>query len=103
MLSENRLFHYTGELNITRSKILNDQCQPKDDTVNWFFLKIGEYRYSFVYKILSPLKAKYNTSFEIYFSFLMIESAKNLIELDKKYEVFRGEEFIGYAKILDVI
>src|SRR5699024_11773946 len=50
MLSENKKFHYIGELILNRSKVLEESCQPKDDTVNWLFLNIRGWNYSFVYK-----------------------------------------------------
>lgn len=49
MITENLLFHYIGELNISKAKNINIS-KPKDDVVNWLSLKIGKHRYSFIIK-----------------------------------------------------
>ncbi|MCD8032735.1 MAG: hypothetical protein LUF83_00335 [Alistipes sp.] len=102
MITENLLFHYIGELNISKAKNINGS-QPKDDVVNWLFLKIGEHRYSFIYKIMLPQEARYNFPFEVRMSFLMPEKIAELAKNNRKYVVYRGEEIIGYAKILSSI
>ncbi|WP_418423902.1 hypothetical protein [Alistipes sp.] len=102
MISENLLFHCVGELNISKAKNINARC-PKDDIVNWLSLKIGNHRYSFVYKIMFPQDAQYNFPFEVRMSFLMPEKIVELAKNNEKYVVYRGEEIIGYAKILSRI
>lgn len=57
MLTENRKYHFVGELNISKSRVLDEQSQPKDDRVNWLFLKAGVRQFSLVYKIENPLDA----------------------------------------------
>lgn len=95
MLSENRIFNYTGKLNLNRSKVLNEKAFPKDDTVNWLFLAIENNQFGFVYKIHEPIIAKYNFPFNVDISFFMFDIVKNDIMLDHEYEVFRGQEKIG--------
>src|SRR5699024_7410099 len=63
MLSENRKFHYIGELVLNRSKTLEKSSQPKDDTINWLFLNIKGWNYSFVYKLENPSSAQYRKPF----------------------------------------
>ena len=101
MLSEDRTFHYLGRLNIKRSLVFKENNQPKDDKVNWLFLKLGEEQFSFVYRIEEPLTAVYERPFNISLSFLMIERVKELIKLNFSYQVLRGEEIIGTIEIID--
>lgn len=95
LLTNNRDFHFIGTLTLRKSRALKDQTQPKDDEVNWLFLKIGEKQLSFVYKIQTPLAAKYNKPFEAQISFTMSEVAIKVIKLHERYEVLRGQEVIG--------
>jgi hypothetical protein len=103
MLSDNRKYNFVGELTIHRSRVLDIQCQPKDDKVNWLFLKIGEQQFSFVYKILNPSEAKYDKSFKADLAFTMIETVKNIFKLNQTYEVLRGPESIGIVKLINVL
>lgn len=102
MLSENRLFHYIGELTITDGNNL-DVKLPKDDIVNWLFMGIEECRYGFIYKIISPQTAQYFIPFEVQMSFLMPEIMAELAMCGEKYEVYRGEKIIGNVKLLSII
>lgn len=101
MLTENRKFHFVGELLIKRSHVLDNNSQPKDDRVNWLFLKSGERQFGFVYKIENPLHAKYGQSFKVELSFSMIEEVANIVNLNQSYEVLRGEEFIGNVNLIN--
>lgn len=103
MLSENREFHYTGSLKLNKSIVLNAPNQPKDDKVNWLFLQIEERKYSFLYKILEPLKAEYNKPFTVKLSFTMIEVVKNIIKLNNTYTIFRGNEYIGTLNMKEIL
>ena len=87
---ENRKYHFIVELTLNRSHVLDKQCQPKDDTVNWFFFKAGERQFSFVYKIERPLEAQYGIPFKAELAFTMIEVVRNIIKLNNTYEVLRG-------------
>src|SRR5258708_3549784 len=101
MLSENRKYHFIGELVIKRSnRILEEQDHPKDDVVNWFFLNSGEMKLSFVYKIDNASEAIYDKPFKVHLSFTMYERAKDIIKLNHTYEVLRGSEIIGNIRIL---
>jgi len=101
MLSENRKYHFFGELTINRSgHLLEEQTRPKDDVVNWLFLNTGEIMLSFVYKIEKPSEATYNKPFKVHLAFTMDEKAKEVIDLNTTYEVLRGSEVIGNARIL---
>ena len=103
MITDNREFHYTGELILKKSHILGSESQPKDDIVNWLFLKIGERQFSFVYKIDEPIEASYDNPFNAKLSFMMIDLVKDIIQLNHSYEVLRGPETIGVVKIHAVL
>lgn len=103
MITENREFHYTCELTLHRSHVLDSDSQPKDDIVNWLLLKVGEKQFSFVYKINDPVKASYNIPFYAKLSFVMIEVVKNIIQLNHSYEVIRGHEVIGNVRIINIL
>lgn len=103
MIPNNRQFHYTGELTLKRSHILDSESKPKDDIVNWLFLKVGEYQFSFVYKIDIPAEASYDSPFTIKLSFMLKEVVNEIIQLNESYEVLRGSEIIGIVKITAVI
>ncbi len=100
MISTDREFHFTGELIIKRSNILNSYKHPKDDKVNWLFMKIGERQFSFIYKIDETREASYDKPFNAKLSFMLIEEVKKLIQLNQTYEVLRGPEPIGDIKII---
>lgn len=95
MLSENRIFHYSGSLKINRSRILASESLPKDDIVNWLFLKDKESQWSFVYRIENPIEANYNHPFNIDMAFTAIDAVAGIIQLKNTYEVLRGQEMIG--------
>ena len=80
--------------------MLEEQTRPKDDVVNWLFLNTGEIMLSFVYKIEKPSEATYNKPFKVHLAFTMDEKAKEVIDLNTTYEVLRGSEVIGNARIL---
>jgi hypothetical protein len=100
MLTENRKYHFVGELTLSRSHVLDKQCQPKDDKVNWLFLNSGEHQFSFVYKMENPLEAKYGSPFNAELSFTVIETVINVVELNHSYEVLRGQEIIGRVSLI---
>lgn len=101
MLSENRKYSFIGKLNLKRSQVLNERCEPKDDKVNWLFLNTGKQQFSFIYKIEEPVKAKYNMPFKAQMAFTMIEIAKNILELEHDYEILRGQELIGTVNLIE--
>lgn|SRR5690625_1678244 len=103
MHSENKKFHYLGELILNRSKVLEESCQPKDDTVNWLFLNIGGWNYSFVYKLENPSSTQYGKPFKAKLAFTAIDTVRNMIKLNHVYEVLRGQEFIGTINITKII
>ncbi len=100
MLTDDRKYHFDGELILNRSWILDKQLQPKDDPVNWLFLNTGEQQFSFVYKIKNPSEAKYGKPIKADLAFTMIEDVKDIVKLDQTYEVLRGQEIIGTVKLL---
>lgn len=103
MLTENRKYNFIGELTLSRSCVLNNQCQPKDDKVNWLFLNTGKQQFSFVYKIENPLEAKYNKPFRVELSFTMIETLISIIKLNHSYEVLRGLELVGTVNLMNTL
>jgi hypothetical protein len=103
MLTENRKYDFVGELTLKRSRVLSEHCQPKEDTVNWLFLKDGERQFSFVYKIQDPSNAKYGESFRISLSFTMKETVERSLEIGHIYKILRGEEEVGIVNIISVI
>ena len=100
MIPEDRKYHFLGELIVKRSRVLSQKSYPKDDTVNWLFLKFCDRRFSFIYKIENPSKAMFEEPFNIYLSFIMEEVVKDLVKLQSNYEVLRGEEPIGHVRLL---
>lgn len=88
-------YQFVGRLFLKRSRVLPPKSQPKDDVVHWLFLKIDDKRLSFVYKIQDPDRAIYESYFNAYIRFTMYESIERVVELDRSYEVLRGEESIG--------
>lgn len=98
MFSDSRQYNYTGELTIKKSRVLKPGNLPKDDIVPWLFLKIGDRRFTFSYKIDDLLNASYNKPFRVQISFLM-EEVKNIIKMNHTYEVWRAEEPIGIVEI----
>lgn len=103
MFTNERKYHFVGEFFLTRSRLLNEVFQPKDDITNWFFLKIKDRQLGFIYKIREPDTAQYNQPFIGDLSFLMNETAQKIIELGKVYEILRGEEAIGHVKIVNFL
>ncbi|MDB5221571.1 MAG: hypothetical protein JWN83_238 [Chitinophagaceae bacterium] len=100
MISEERKYHFVGELLLNRSHVLPAESYPKDDKVNWLFLKVSDKLLSFVYKIETASAAEYAKPFRVYLSFNMDDVAKDLLNINTNYEVLRGEESIGYVKLL---
>ncbi|MDR7212726.1 hypothetical protein [Flavobacterium piscis] len=103
MLTENRKYHFIGELNLNRSRVLDEQSQPKDDKVNWLFLKTGEQQFSFVYRIENPQEAIYGIPFKVELAFTMVEAIEGIIKLNHTYEVLRGQEHIGTVSVFNVL
>ncbi len=101
MLSTNRKFHFKGKLNINRSHLLDLNSQPKDDVVNWLFMKSSGRQFSFIYKIERPLKARYNQAFKVEIAITGIDMIKDYIKLNHSYEVFRAQEFIGSIYLIE--
>ncbi|WP_299181316.1 hypothetical protein [uncultured Chryseobacterium sp.] len=100
MLSTNRKFHFIGELNIKKSKLLKpSQINPENDEVNWMFIALDDARYSFVYKIEDPQNAKYDFPFSIKLAFTFYNLIEDKLELNKIYPVLRGEEKVGIVKL----
>ncbi|MBE9584290.1 hypothetical protein IM792_07515 [Mucilaginibacter sp. JRF] len=95
MLSYDREYHSIGEMLISRSFNLEDSCSPKDDLNNWLFLKIGDKRFSYVYKIIDPQSARYDEPFAVNMAFTAISLVINIVQIGVTYEVLRGEELIG--------
>jgi hypothetical protein len=100
MLSENRKFDFIGSLTIQRSRVLAENSTPKDDVVNWLFCRVGNHRYSFVYKIEKPAEAEYSRPFTVQVAFTMSEAIGNIVELEREYEVSRGLEVIGEISLI---
>lgn len=103
MLTENRKYHFVGVLILSISYVLDEQSQPKDDKVNWFFLKVGERQFSFVYKIENPLEARYGKPFKAELAFTMIEDVTNIVKLNHTYEVLRGPENVGTVSLINTL
>lgn len=103
MLTEKRSYHYIAKINLKRSHVLDKNCMPYEDKVNWLFLKIGEYHFSFIYKINEPLKSKYEEPFVAYISFTMIETVKEIVKLGVFYKILRGQENIGTIELVEQI
>ena len=103
MLTENRKYHFVGELILKRSHVLSEQSQPKDDKINWLFLKAEGQQFSFVYRLIDSLAAKYEKPFKVDLSFTMFEAVIKTIKLHHTYEVLRGEEIIGTVRLINLI
>lgn len=103
MITESRKYNFVGELTLSRSSVLDEQCQPKDDKVNWLFLNTGKQQFSFVYKIENPLEARYGKPFKAELAFTMIEAVTGIVKLNHVYEVLRGREVIGTVGLINSI
>ena len=103
MLTENRKFHFEGELTLHKGHHLEYQSLPKDDKVNWLFLNTGKQQFSFIYKIENRLEARYEKPFKVKLAFTMIETVKDIVKLNYFYEVLRGQEIIGKIMILQFL
>lgn len=100
MLAKNREYQYNAELILKKSHMLNNDDQPKDDNVNWLFLKFGVQQFSFVYYIHEPSQAIFGEVFTASLSFTMIEEVRQRIDYNIWHDVFRGEEEIGMVRLL---
>jgi len=103
MLSYNRKYHFVCTLTLNKSHVLTGACLPKDDIINWLFLETTDRLYSFVYKIESPIQARYNQPFRAKIAFTMYEEAKLFVKLNETYKVLRGQENIGWLTVDNVI
>lgn len=103
MLSEPKKFQFIGELNIKRGRLLKEKSLPKDDTVNWLFLKEGVNQWGFVYKIENPIEASYVNPFLVKLSIFFIEKVAEKLQLNYTYETMRGQEIIGTIKLISII
>lgn len=103
MISIDREFHFEGVLTIKRSHILGTNIQPKDDIVNWFFIKIKEKQFSFIYKIVEPKSANYSLPLNAKLSFMLINEVETHIKLNEIYDVLRGTEAIGTVQIINIL
>lgn len=104
MLSVDREFHFIGDLNIKKSKILKSNITPKDDEANWMFIELDENnRSSFVYKIEEPQSARYNIPFEVKLAITFYDLVKDKLQLNRCYSVMRGEERIGTINLKEFI
>jgi hypothetical protein len=103
MISDNRQFNFIGQLFLEKSHVLSSVSLPKDDQVNWLFLKYEDKFYSFIYKIKKPEDAKYKEYFECFLSFSMHDVVSKIIIINNVYYVFRGQEPIGNLKIIKSI
>ncbi len=104
MLSENRIYNAIGKLRIKKSRELYSICLPKDDKQNWLFLRVGDKKFSFVYKMEHPTEANYNSPFLIKMAFTMdYDVIKNFVFQNGVYEVFRAEEIVGSVKIITIL
>ncbi len=103
MDTEKRTYQYEGLLILKRSRILKENALPKDDVLSWLFLvmdKKGEKRFTFFYKIEQPMESFYERPFNILLSFIM-DGMEKVIELNRIYDVWRGEEYVGNVKIIN--
>ncbi|MBV4360604.1 hypothetical protein [Pinibacter aurantiacus] len=103
MLTQNRKYHFVGELLLKKSRVLDEQSRAIDDKVNWLFLNTGERQFSFVYKIEQPLDAEFDKPFRVELAFTMIEAVINAVQLNHTYEVLRGPESIGTVKLIGAL
>jgi len=100
MISIDREYHFIGELTIKRSLFISSDKQPKDDKVNWLFMKIGERLFGFIYKINEDIEVIYDKPFKIELSFMLIDVVKKYIQLNYTYKVLRADEPIGSIRII---
>ncbi|TXK77152.1 hypothetical protein [Mesonia sp. K4-1] len=104
MFDKNREYHYIAEMTLSKIESIKNLSQPKDDIVDWFFLKINQYQFSFIYKIINPDKSYYEKpfsaklSFNVENKFLKEELKKNMF-----YTILRGNEKIGEIQIIEKI
>ncbi|WP_128414554.1 hypothetical protein [Chryseobacterium sp. Leaf201] len=103
MLSENRIFHCVGKMKIKKSKLLRSNILPIEDEVNWMFLVIGDYTYSFVYKFEDPENAQYDVPFSVKIAFTFFDLVKDKLVLNHKYTVLRGQEEVGTIILEDFL
>ena len=104
-MQKKRIYQYEGLLTIKKSRILKENSMPKDDILPWLFLVLdqkGERRFTFFYIIEQQAESFYEKPFNILMSFIIDEMEK-VIELNRIYDVWRGEEFIGNVKIIRIL
>jgi hypothetical protein len=100
-----RIYHYIGQITLKNDCILKLERLPNEETDPWLFLvfdKKGQKRYSFFYKPEQSVDVFNEKSFNIQISFL-VEGRINTHQIIKPgqiYDVWRGEEPIGFIKII---
>jgi hypothetical protein len=103
MLSINRKFNYKGELIMHKSNVADSPDYPKDEKVNWLFLKLDNHLFSFVYKAENLEEAKYGEPFYVDLAFTMVEEVSKYIKFNNSYEILKGQETIGSVIITSSI
>lgn len=102
MKSDNRIYHYVGQITLNKECTLKPQRLPEDDLDPWLFLvmdKKGKSRFTFFYKIENAQEFSSKKSFNLQMSFIMGEAVKR-IRLGEIYDVWKGEKNIGQIKII---
>ena len=95
------IFKYTGLLRIKKSEVVNIDF-PFEDKVNWLFMENNFHKYSFIYEIQNPKSANFDEVFRIKMKFLM-DGIDSIIDFNKTYLVYRGEEEIGFLHSIERI
>lgn len=104
MLPLDRKFHCKGILFIRKSKYLPNLVNNiEEDVVNWFFLKVGDNLYGFVYKALINRPIRYGQDFDVEISIFAFDIMKDRMKSENVYKVFRGQEEIGFFKMIDFV
>lgn len=103
MFSLDREYHFEGILKLSKSHVIATGLNPKDDIINWLFVKIDKSLFTIIYKIEDPLAAEYETPFKVQVSFAAIEHLQNTLSLNNTYEVLRGQESVGSLVLNSVI
>lgn len=105
MSTDKRIYQYVGILTIEKKHLLHCDYLSEDDISPWLFLAIdkkGKKRYTFFYKMENQEIAFYDKPFYIQMSFIM-DNLGSIIELNKTYDVWRGEKPIGEVRIVEIL